>query len=64
MQQTLVKQTADALKQYTSHTRNQPRNARIVARHVSTQLAEEQNQALGGTLAAQLTTRTGARGMA
>ena len=49
MQQTLVKQTADALKQYTSHTRDQHRNARIVARHASIKLAEEQKEASGGT---------------
>ena len=53
MQQTLVKQTADALKQYTSHTKNQPRNARIMARHASITLAEEQ-KVTGGPMAAHL----------
>lgn len=55
MQQTLVKQTGDALKQYTPHSRKQPRNARITARQTSLQLAEQQPQALGGTLDVHLT---------
>eukprot|EP00891_Asterochloris_glomerata_P001728 jgi/Astpho2/1728/Aster-04151 len=46
MQQTLVKQTGDALKQYAPHSRKQPRNARITARQTSLQLAEQQPQAL------------------